>query len=254
MTNKVQIATWVKDHGEDSDFIRVRVRGVFPRAGSMQFIDGQRVDEAVVRALTEDPTAELTMGVDLGRHGPDQSVIRFRRGLARSIPAIKFRIPDLMQVASRIMEAANSYNPDAIFVDGTGIGWGVVDRLNQMGCRNVTGVDFGTKADRTDARDAAARYANKRAEMWGFMKEWCKVGSLPDDPELIADLKAVDYGYDASDAILLERKDDMRRRGLASPDDGDALALTFAYPVAKKDWAEERRFEEGLQRLKRWVV
>jgi hypothetical protein len=58
---------------------------------------------------------------------------------------------------------------------------------------------------------------------------------------------------DASDAILLERKDDMRRRGLASPDDGDALAFTFAYPVAKRDWAEERRFEEGLQRLKRWV-
>jgi hypothetical protein len=79
------------------------------------------------------------------------------------------------------------------------------------------------------------------------------IGSLPDDPELIADLKAVDYGYDASDAILLERKDDMRRRGLASPDDGDTLALTFAYPVAKKDWAEERRFEEGLQRLKRWI-
>jgi hypothetical protein len=89
--------------------------------------------------------------------------------------------------------------------------------------------------------------------MWGFMREWLKVGSLPDDLELIADLKAVAYGYDASDAILLERKDDMRRRGLASPDDGDALALTFAYPVAKKDWAEERRFEEGLQRLKRWV-
>jgi hypothetical protein len=137
-----------------------------------------------------------------------------------------------------------------VFIDGTGIGWGVIDRLNQLGCRNVAGVDFGSKADRTDARDAAARYANKRAEMWGFMKEWLKVGSLPDDAELVADLKAVDYGYDASDAILLERKDDMRRRGLASPDDGDALALTFAYPVAKRDWAEERRFEEGLARLK----
>jgi len=59
-------------------------------------------------------------------------------------------------------------------------------------------------------------------------------------------------GYDASDAIRLERKDDMRRRGLASPDDGDAL--TFAYPVARRDWAEERRFEEGLQKLKRWIV
>jgi hypothetical protein len=255
MTNKVQIAAWVKDHGEDSDFIRVRVRGVFPRTGSLQFIDGQRVDEAVARPLTEDPTAPLAMGVDIGRQGPDQSVIRFRRGLdARSIPAVKFRIPDLMQVASRVMELVNSYNPDAVFIDGTGIGWGVLDRLNQLGCRNVVGVDFGAKADRTDAGDAAARYANKRAEMWGFMKEWCKAGCLPDDQELAADLKAVDYGYDGSDAILLERKDDMRRRGLASPDDGDALALTFAYPVAKRDWAEERRFEEGLERLRRWIV
>ena len=138
----------------------------------------------------------------------------------------------------------HAHNPDAVFIDGTGIGWGVLDRLNQLGCPNVSGVDFGARADRTDARDAAARYANKRAEMWGFMKEWLKVGSLPDDNDLSADLKAVDYGYDASDAILLERKDDMRRRGLTSPDDGDALALTFAYPVAKRDWAEERRFEE----------
>ena len=88
----------------------------------------------------------------------------------------------------------------------------------------------------------------------GLHWEWLKAGSLPDDNEPAADLKAVDYGYDASDAILLERKDDMRRRGLASPGDGDALALTFAYPVAQRDWAEERRFEEGLQRLKRWIV
>lgn len=64
----------------------------------------------------------------------------------------------------------------------------------------------------------------------------------------------VEYGYDGSDALLLERKDDMRRRGLASSGDGDALALTFARPVAKRDWAEERRFEEGLERLRRWIV
>ena len=85
------------------------------------------------------------------------------------------------------------------------------------------------------------------------MKEWVRSGCLPDDADLIADLGNVEYGYDGSDALLLERKDDMRRRGLASPDDGDALALTFAYPVAKKDWAEERRFEEGLEKLRRWV-
>jgi hypothetical protein len=75
--------------------------------------------------------------------------------------------------------------------------------------------------------------------MWGFLKDWCRFGSLPDDRELKGDLTGVEYGYDRSDAILLERKDDMRRRGVASPDDGDALALTFAYPVASNDPAEE---------------
>ena len=85
------------------------------------------------------------------------------------------------------------------------------------------------------------------------MKEWCKAGCLPDDRALTADLTAVDYGYDATDAILLERKDDMRKRGLASPDDGDALALTFAYPV-ERDWEAERRFEEKLANLRRRIV
>jgi hypothetical protein len=254
MTNKAQIATWVRDYGEDSDFVRVRVRGIFPRAGTMQFIDSERIADASVRTLEPDPTAPLVMGVDIARHGEDQTVIRFRRGLdARGIPPVKFRIPDLMQVASRVMEQVNSHSPDAVFVDGTGIGWGVVDRLSQLGSTIARGVDFGAQADRTDGSDSAVRYANKRAEMWGYMKEWCKVGCLPDDKDLIADIGNVDYGFNASDAILLERKDDMRKRGLASPDDGDALALTFAYPVAKRDWAEERRFDEGLARLKRWV-
>jgi hypothetical protein len=252
MTNKAQIAQWVKDYGEDSDFIRVRVKGVFPRAGSMQFIDSERVDVAIARELTQDPTAALVMGVDIARQGADQSVVRFRRGLdARSIPAVKFRIPDLMLIASRIMELVHSHSPDAVFIDGTGIGWGVHDRLSQLGCPNLIGVDFGGKADRSDGGEARARYANKRAEMWGFLKEWCKAGCLPDDRELSADLTGVEYGYDASDALLLERKDEMRKRGLASPDDGDALALTFAYPVIKRDWAHERRIEEKLRQLKR---
>jgi hypothetical protein len=255
MTNKAQIATWVKDYGEDSDFVRVRVKGVFPRAGTMQFIDNERVAAAVARPLVADPTAALVMGVDIARHGEDQTVIRFRRGLdARSIPPLKFRIPDLMATAGRVMELVNSWNPDAVFVDGTGIGWGVVDRLSQLGCSTVRGIDFGGGADRVDLSDAAARYANKRAEMWGFMKDWCKAGCLPDDRDLLADLTNVDYGYDAADAIRLERKDDMRRRGLASPDDGDALALTFAYPVARRNWEEEWRFEEGLAKLRRRVV
>ncbi|WP_421995871.1 terminase [Reyranella sp.] len=255
MTNKAQIATWVKDYGEDSDFVRIRVKGEFPRAGSMQFIDSERVQQAVERELPPDWNAPLVMGVDIARHGEDQTVIRFRRGLdARSIPAVKFRVPDLMVIASRIMELVNTHSPDAVFVDGTGIGWGVVDRLAQLGCSKSIGIDFSGRADRTDGADGMVRYANKRAEMWGYMKEWCKVGCLPDDRDLRADLTAIDYGYDAADAIRLEKKDDMRRRGLASPDDGDALALTFAHPVRAVDWAAERRIEEKLQRLRRWVV
>jgi len=79
----------------------------------------------------------------------------------------------------------------------------VHDRLNQLGCPNLVGVDFGARADRTDASDAGARYANKRAEMWGFMKEWLKVDSLPDDNELTADLSVIPRVAAASRAVLL---------------------------------------------------
>src|SRR5262249_35566644 len=92
------------------------------------------------------------------------------------------------------------------------------------------------KADRTAlGQERNVAYANKRAEMWGSLREWLQAGAIDHDPDLIADLVGVEYGYalrDGRDAILLERKEDMKRRGLASPDNGDALALTFAYPVA----------------------
>ena len=106
MTNKAQIAQWVKDYGEDSDFVRVRVQGEFPRAGSHAVHRRRaRRRRRCARELVQDPTAPLVMGVDIARQGEDQTVIRFRQGLdARSIPAVKFRIPDLMQVASRVME------------------------------------------------------------------------------------------------------------------------------------------------------
>jgi hypothetical protein len=85
------------------------------------------------------------------------------------------------------------------------------------------------------------------------MKAWCKTGCLPDDRDLAADLTGLEYGYDAQNAILLEKKEDMRARGLTSPDDGDALALTFAYPVAVKGVTaiENKRFEEKLATFKR---
>jgi hypothetical protein len=115
-------------------------------------------------------------------------------------------------------------------IDG-GVGAGVVDRLRQLGVPRVFGINFGGAAARFDEAGAKPRYANKRAEIWGSVKDWLEHGSLAPDPELAADLAGVEYGFNAKGEIQLEKKDDMKKRGLASPDIADALALTFALPV-----------------------
>lgn len=238
-TNKNLLDQWVRDYGEESDFVRVRVRGVFPHAGSMQFISSESVESAAapdreIPVIRDEP---LIMGIDVARFGDDASVIRFRRGRnAREIPPIKLRGADTMELSARIADESRQYGVDAIFIDGGGVGGGVVDRCRQIGLR-VTEVQFGAKSDRAPiGQDRSIAYGNKRAEMWGNMRDWLRAGAIDDDPELIADLTGVEYGYvlrDGRDAIQLERKEDMKRRGLASPDDGDALALTFAYPVLR---------------------
>ncbi len=166
----------------------------------------------------------------------DASVICVRRGRdARTIPWVKLRGVDTMELAARVVDLAREHRPDAIYVDGGGVGGGVVDRLRYLH-QPVTEVQFGGKADRNlgfSSNDAIV-YANKRAEMWGSMREWLKGGAIPNDPELLSDLTGVEYGYvlrDGVDAIQLERKEDMKKRGLASPDLGDSLALTFSYPI-----------------------
>jgi len=247
-TNKIQLKQWVDDYGEDSDFVRVRVRGEFPRAGSMQFISRELVDMAQDPSRDVDVTLmdPFVIGVDVARFGDDRSVICFRRGRdARTIPWLAFRGMDTMQLAAKIAELAGELKPDAIFVDGGGVGGGVVDRLRFLR-QPIVEVSFGGKADRSSVgQDGAIVYANKRAEMWGTMREWLASGVLPvNDGEVAADLTGVEYGYtmlNGLDAIILEKKEDMKKRGLSSPDMGDALALTFAYPVAPTDHSQQMR-------------
>ncbi|TAK82087.1 MAG: terminase, partial [Aquabacterium sp.] len=241
LPNKAQIAAWLADYGEDSDFFRVRVRGIFPRAGTMQFISSEAAELAMhptrlVEATMYDP---LVMGVDVARFGDDASVIRLRRGRdARSIEPIKMRGVDTMALAARVAQVYEEWHPDAIFVDEGGVGGGVVDRCRMLRLP-VVGIQFGGRADRAqDKTEGAVAYANKRAEMWGLMRDWLTGGMLDNDPEMLADLTGVEFGYrmlDGRDHIQLESKQDMKKRGLASPDNGDALALTFAYPVQPSD-------------------
>jgi hypothetical protein len=238
-TNKEEIARLVEDWGEDSDRIRVGVKGEFPRLGMMQFIPGDIVDAAAKRSAEANLMDPLVLGVDVARFGEDQSILCPRRGRdARTIPWEKFQGADTMTLAARIAELHMQHRFDAIFVDGGGVGGGVIDRLRMLG-HPVIEVQFGGKADRgMQTGEGPVYYANKRAEIWGTMKDWLKGGMIPDEQELIMDLVGVQYGYavkEGRDAIMLEKKSDMKKRGLASPDHADALAITMAYPVQPRD-------------------
>ena len=229
ITNKKQLQEWIDDFGIDSDFVKVRVRGVFPSASSLQFISRELVDDAIRRELFEQRNDAVAVGVDPARFGDDSSVIWTRSGRdARTFDPIRLRGVDTMQLASRVAEHVNRLRSSGRFVvcnvDGGGVGGGVVDRLRSLNF-DVNEIQFGSRA--SDTR----KYANKRAEMWADLKEWLKGGSLPSDDLLANELCSVEYGFNANDQILLERKESMKSRGLASPDAADALALTFAVPL-----------------------
>lgn len=225
----------INQYGVDSDEARVEVYGQFPKQGDKQFISRAALDGAVARELVPDPGAALVMGCDIARFGDDHSVVRFRQGRdARSIPPIKWKGMDTTYSANRIAELIDRHNPDAVFIDGGGVGGGVVDQLKARGYK-VIEVGFGEKAE-------DERWADKRTEMWARTRDWLGEGCLPNDGFLVDDLAGPEYGFRGnSDKIALESKEKMKDRGLHSPDDGDALALTFARRVARKDLATSTR-------------
>lgn len=235
ITNKTQIAKWLETYGEDSDWFRVRVRGVFPRHGLMEFFSAAEIDEAMRRDVTVHPTESLALGVDVARYGANNSVIFFRKGRdARTIPRRIYNGIDTVALAARVFEAHDEFHSDGIFVDGGGVGGGVVDNLRAMHLF-VWEVQFGSRdfAGGSSLGNSGERYANKRAEMYGLLRAWIKGGALPNDPSLRQQMLAVKYTYNNKDEIILESKEDMMddNDGL-SPDDLDGLALTFAYPLA----------------------
>ena len=218
----------VDKHGEDSDEAKVEVKGLFPSQGDRQFISMTLIQQAVERDLEKDDYAPLYMGVDIARYGEDSTVICFRRGRdARSIPAVKVRGKDNMYVANLCAELIQKYNPSAVCIDA-GNGTGVIDILRDMK-HKVYEVLFGSGAD-------DKQWANKRIEMWARMRDWLNEGGIEDDPHLKADLAGPEYKFQGhSDQMLLEKKEDMKKRGLASPDYADALACTFFVKVARSD-------------------
>lgn len=232
-TNKAKLAEWLEDYGEDSDFFRVRARGLPPRAASAQYIDMDLIQGAQKRQVTVLADEPLVAGVDFAWGGADDNVIRFRRGLdARSIPPIRIkgeftRNPAVLtgKLSDVLTKTYDGRKVAMLFLDSAGIAAPVESRLRQLGFRNILTVNFGAHSPDT-------RYAYMRDFMWGKMKEFLGVGAIDADPGLEADLSGPCLVSDRQQRVKLEDKELMKKRGLDSPDDADALALTFAMPVA----------------------
>ena len=242
-TNKAQIDEWAEDYGEDSDFFRVRVRGLPPTAGDLQFIDSERVAQAQKRPLvTVFDDEAVVAGADFSDGGSAWNTVRFRRGLdGRSIPPI--RVPgehtrhDRSAYLARLAEILKDGVVDAqgqrhkvamLFCDSA-FGAPYVERLTAMGFKNVQEVRFG------ETHTPDRHMANMRAYMWSKGKDWLLRGCLPEkDTVLELDLTGPGYHLNKSDQLVLESKESMQKRNLASPDDGDAFMLTFAGAVQGK--------------------
>jgi hypothetical protein len=229
-TNKALIAEWAQDHGEDSDFFRVRVKGLPPKGSDLQFIDSQRVADAQRREPYPLPDDPLIVGLDIARGGNDDCVFMFRRGVdARSLAPIVIpgeQARDSMRLITKAAQVLSEHHGGrriaAMFIDGTGIGGPICDRLRQMGHRNIFEVQFG-------AESPDPKCANMRAYMWREMREWLTRGAIdPKRARLESDLSCPGFFHDKQDRLVLESKEQIKKRGEASPDEADALALTFA--------------------------
>lgn len=240
--DKKLFASIIAENGLDSDETRIEVLGEFPRQGDFQFISRSIVTDAVDRKLDRmDDHAALVMGVDVARYGDDTTCIRFRQGRdARSFPPIILKRFSNMQVANQVADLITKHNPAAVFVDA-GAGAGVIDRLREMGY-TILEVNFGSKSE-------DSRYADHRTELWARMRDWFPGGMIPNERKLIDDCCGPMYEITGrSDRLKLESKEKMKKRGLASPDNADALAITFHAKVPGKMTTLSKSHRRTLRR------
>lgn len=208
----------------------------FQMSGHDSFIPGPLVLKA--RKHKAEASGPLVIGFDPAWKGNDRGSMAHRRG--RKVEKIESREKlDTMQGAGWAKQVIDEKKPARMFIDVGGIGAGVYDRLVEMGYgKIVRAINFGSAPLEPQPLDENGKpkggYLNRRAEMWGNSKEWLELPGgvqIPDTDALQADACAPGYKYDSLTRIQLESKEDIRKRGLRSPDEWDAVALTFAEPV-----------------------
>lgn len=228
-TNRALFDQWVEDYGEDSDFVKVRVRGMFPSMSMRGLFSEADVDAAMGRPLREEQFnfAPVILTCDPAWMGHNSLVIGKRQGLWYTVLRELPKNDNDVQVASLLAALEDEHGADAVFVD-LGYGTGIVSAGRAMG-RNWTLVGFGESPNDPSC-------VNKRAEMYRSGRDWLKSGGsiYPAHPVLRQNLLDIEVKARPDGKLLLESKDDMVKRGVSSPDHADAFVLSFAHPVHPK--------------------
>jgi hypothetical protein len=239
-------------YGEESNAYRIRVLGEFPRSDDDTIIPMELLESAKHRDTRAYEDAPIVWGLDVARFGSDSSVLCKRQSnVVQTLE--RWRNLDLMQLTGAVVaqyEACDHKNrPAEILVDSIGLGAGVVDRLRELKlpCRGI---------NVSESPAMGGTYLNLRAELWHKAKAWlekrdCKI---PNNEDLIGELATVRYTFTSNGKIKIESKDDIRRRGLKSPDMADAFVLTFASDAATISWGSNNSWGKPIKRLIRGLV
>ncbi|MGB1508757.1 MAG: hypothetical protein ACPG8T_01450 [Paracoccaceae bacterium] len=225
-TDKNVFQNMIDQYGEDSTVARVEVMGEFPKADDESVIPMHLIRAAMGRDVALTVNEPILWGLDVARYGGDSSALCIRQG--NTVLSVEtFRSMDLMQLCGAIKnkydDAMPSERPQEILVDVIGLGSGVVDRLAEQDLP-VRGINV------AESPSTKKNFLNLRAELWFSVKDWLSKRDcrMPEDDELAAELVSPTYKYTSTGKIKLESKEEMRKRGIKSPDKADSLALTMA--------------------------
>ena len=247
-----------KEYGEESNVYRVRVLGDFPRSEDNVLVPLSLVESALERDIEDTGFWRPVWGLDVARFGEDRTALCKRAGQFLREPIISWRGADLMETTGRVMEeyrraedldkagASRLETPRTIAVDSIGLGAGVIDRLRELGLP-VSAVNVGETARQPG-------FMRLRDELFWEIRRWFEARDcrIVEDSALVGELCSMQYKHTSAGKLQLESKDEMKKRGLKSPDLADALALTFAVGL---DVNEEQTVKERYgkrQRRRSW--
>lgn len=230
-TNKENIEMLIRKYGKDSDVVRVRVYGEFPKAEPDAFISIDIVEAAMMRDV--EPDGVLEIGVDVARFGDDETVLAARVGL-KQVAMDTYNKQDTMTTTGNVVamarELMSRHKKDkcAVKIDDDGVGGAVTDRLREVVNEENLPIEV-IDCHNGQAADDAEHYDNWGTESWAYLRDLLKDEEIQliNDNDLVGQLTTRKYKMTSKGKIRLESKEDMKKRGLRSPDRADAVVLAF---------------------------